>query len=131
MRIIRFLVRLLSVALCSGVVGLGVGFLQGTVVYSGETRAIEMAFAECATVIGGTVGLLLGPFVCYGIFGQKVSFATFAYIVSMTVITAVLGGWLLAFMGWMTMFPTIVAAIAASVYMASRHARDTLAEPER
>jgi hypothetical protein len=90
-----------------------------------------MAFAEGSADMGAIHAFLLGPFLYYGVFGQQVSFETFAYVVSATAIAGILSGWFLAAMEWLTMFPTIVAAIAASVYMASRHARDTQADGGR
>jgi hypothetical protein len=115
MRKIRFVGRIFSVVLCSGIVGLGIGFLQGELLYRGEIRAAEMAFAEGAAVEGAIVALLLGPLLYYGLHRQKVSFEMFATVVSATATVAVLSGLFLVAMGWTTLFLTMIAAIVSAV----------------
>jgi hypothetical protein len=115
MRKVRFAGRIFSVVLCSGVVGLGIGFLQGELLYRGEIRVAEMAFAESAAVVGAEVALLLGPLLYYGLHRQKVSFEMFATVVSATATVAILSGLFLVVMGWTTLFLTTIAAIVTAV----------------
>lgn len=119
MRVIRFLVRGLSISFCSAVVGLGVGFIQGRLAWRGNTRVVTMAFAEASAVIGSEAAILVGLFLYYGVFGGRVSFETFSYVVSAACATAILCGWLLPAMGWMTMFVTIAVTIMSAVFLAN------------
>lgn len=117
MRIVKTMLRVFSVFLCSGVVGLGIGFLQGELLYRSEIRTAEMAFAEGAAVVGAEVSLILGPLLYYGLFRQKVSFEMFATVVSATATVAVLSGLFLVVMGWTTMFLTTFTAIVSAVLL--------------
>ena len=65
MRIVKTMLRVFSVFLCSGVVGLGIGFLQGELLYRSEIRTANdyVSLANPSTLNFGTSDFTIAAWV--------------------------------------------------------------------
>ncbi len=111
------------IAACSGLLGVGIGFVQGEIVATPGGRLYQVTFAEGAAMIGGVVALFLGPILYYAL-GRRISFEEFCYIATLTAVTGAVAGWLFSMSpyggGWWSAFVTPVVAILAAVGFARR-----------
>jgi hypothetical protein len=123
-RAVKELPTLIVIAVCSGLVGVGIGFVQGEVVTTGQNRLYQVAFAEGAAMIGGIVALFLGP-ILYYVLHRRISFEQFCYIASLTAVCGSVAGWLFSkgpdAGGWWSAFVTPVAAVLIAVRFTRQH----------
>jgi len=109
----------------SVVVGSDIGFIQGEVVARKWVRPEQIAFAEGACMIGGEVAFVIGPLLYFLFFGREISIEEFFGIVAGTLVAGVLSSLIVP--EWITMFVTILAAIAVAGLYKELRKRKTLA----
>jgi len=110
---LAFAWRLLSAVLTSGLIGAGIGFLQGEVVARKWPRPEQIAFTEGACMIGGEVALIAGPLLYFLFFARDISVEEFFGIVASALIAGVLSA--IVVPEWISMFGTILATIFVAV----------------
>lgn len=109
---IKFAWELVSVILTSGATGAGIGLFEGEVCARTSSRPYQISFAEGAGLFGGTVALVVGPFLYYVLLRRRVSFEQFAGIVACAGVIGSLGASMSELFGPIV---TVVAGLAATI----------------
>lgn len=116
-----------AVALGCGLVGVGIGWLQGEIVAHGAVRTYQAFFAESAAGIGGVVAFFLGPILYHLFFGRQITLEQFSKICALSAAVGCLSAWvfqrLKPSMGWESSFVTPVAAVVLALSFARRWKR--------
>jgi hypothetical protein len=102
----------------SGVIGAGIGVVQGDIVSRQATREEQMAFAEGASMIGAAVGMIAGTAIYFVIKGE-VTLKQF----SSTVFWVISIGSVVAFFSnneLFTVFADILAVIVVTAFQIGR-----------
>lgn len=81
--------RFFSTLLTFGVVGAGIGFLQGEIAARGSLRPEQMALAEGASVSGSAFALVLGPVLYFVFLGKDLAAEEFFGIVGGALVAGV------------------------------------------
>jgi hypothetical protein len=108
----------LRISVMSGVIGAGIGVVQGDIVSRQAAREEQMAFAEGASMIGAMVGMIAGTVIYFVIKGE-VSLKQF----SSTVFWVICTGSLVAFFSHnelFTVFADILAVIIVTALQVGR-----------
>lgn len=112
-----------TVALGCGLVGVGIGWLQGEIAAHGAVRTYQVFFAESAAGIGGVVALFLGP-ILYHLLSRRVTMEQFSKICALSAAAGCLSAWvfqkLQPGMGWESSFVTPIAAVVLALSFARR-----------
>lgn len=112
------LLRVVSIAAASAIVGAGAGFVQGEIVARGGDKIYQITFAGGAAMIGAFVALFLGPILYYSL-KRRMLFEEFCYVCVLSVGVGCVVGWLISAHpnepGWASMFVTPIAAIIFGV----------------
>jgi hypothetical protein len=122
-RFISQTLNAVAIAICSALLGIGIGFLQGEIVAHGAAQDEQLVFAGTAGMIGGFVALFLGPILYFSL-KKRISFEQFCQIAALSLFVGVMTTWLLSIRsggaGWISMFVTPLVAIALAVNFARR-----------
>jgi hypothetical protein len=104
----------LRISVTSGVIGAGIGFVQGLIVSRQAAREEQIGFAEVASIFGTAVGMVVGTAIYFLIKGE-VSLKRF----SGTVFWVISVGSVVAYFSHnelLTVFADILVAIVATIY---------------
>ena len=114
-RVGEIVLELVTVLICSIVIGLGIGFLQGIFAFQLLSTKGGSAMSESATVIGGLTGLCVGPFIYYAIL--RSSHPSIQVVSKLIVWVTLVGMALGSLIGWTSALITPILAILLSFYL--------------
>lgn len=107
-----------SVSVACGTVGVGIGMIQGAIVGRFGATDEMLVFAGSAGMIGGLIALFLGPILYYCL-KQRISFEQFCFIATLSLLAGAATAWLLSIHpngpGWASMFVTPLVAVFLAI----------------
>ena len=118
------IIQFLSIMICSIVVGTGIGFLQGLVVYSAIDFKLEIGLSAFASLYGTAGGAIMGCIVFIVHDYRKIEFEQFSILVSTAFLIGSASGLILNFVGgepgggsFFSMFVTLIVAVLGVIYL--------------
>lgn len=107
-----------SVAVACGTVGVGIGLIQGAIVGRFGATDEMLVFAGTAGLMGGLIAFLLGPSLYYSL-KRRISFEQFCVIATISLLAGTISAWLLSIRpngpGWASMFVTPLVAVFLAI----------------
>ena len=119
--LLKVVFEFVAVVACFGLIGIGLGFLQGILAFRQLGTDVVIGYASFASIIGAIVALFVGLF-CYIFLGHERTIIALPEVVLVSAIVGIGSGYVLGMtqVGWLSMFMTPLAAVVAAIRIAIR-----------